>query len=154
MSESITVREARHRYFAENGFAPDGGYNDPWVFLTFGGLKLPLYNSRARRRAVALHDLHHIATGFGTHPQGEAQIGIWELAAGTHDKWFAFFINIPALIYGYLLWPKVSQAAWRLGRTSRTLYQQEFDETLLDLTVEELRERTLGENGVNHPEDG
>jgi len=138
-----TVRKAREKYFTENNFGEDGGYGRKWVPLKFGMFTLMLYNSRARRRAVPLHDLHHIATGYPTSPKGEAQIAIWELSAGTHDMWFAFFINLPALMYGFVLWPKDSLAAWRRGRRSHSLYCREFDEGLLELTVHELRSLTV-----------
>ncbi len=140
----LTVREARAQYFQANGFGENGGYQDKWVYLKFGWLRLPVYNSAARRRAVPLHDLHHIATGFATDPKGEAQVAIWEIAAGTYDKWFALMINVPALIYGFVLWPKVAASAWRLGRHSSSLYRVDFSDALLDLSVAELKERTLG----------
>lgn len=138
-----TVREARDQYFSENNFGEDGGYSQKWVPLKFGIFTLPLYNSRARRRAVPLHDLHHIATGYSTSPKGEAQMAIWELSAGTYDMWFAFFINLPALIYGFILWPKDSLAAWRRGRQSQSLYNREFDEGMLDMSVDDLRAMTV-----------
>lgn len=137
------MRDALERYFQDNGFGADGGYHQRWVFLTFGAVKLPLYNSGARRRAVPLHDLHHLATGYDTSPQGEAQIASWEIAAGTHDKWFALLINLPALAYGLLLWPRVTLDAWRAGRRSRSLYRFDYDDWLLDLTVAELRALTV-----------
>ena len=143
-AKRYTVGQAREKYFRENGFGEDGGYNKKWIYLKFGWLTIPVYNSQARRRAVPLHDLHHIATGFSTDPQGEAQVAIWELASGTHDKWFAFFINVPALIYGFVMWPKVAQQAWQLGRRSKNLYAQEYDEKLLEISVAELREKTVG----------
>ncbi len=96
---------------------------------------------------MPLHDLHHIATGYATDPQGEAQVAVGEIAAGTHDKWFALFINLPALVYGFILWPRVSWQTWRLGRQSRTLYSQDFSDELLSLTVRDLRAQTLGDGG-------
>jgi len=146
---STTVRAARARYFAENGFGEDGGYGQTWVPLKFGGFSFKLYNNRARQRAVPLHDLHHLATGYPTTPKGEAQIAIWELAAGTSDKWFAFVINVPAMLYGFVLWPKDSVAAWRGGRQSSSLYHREFEECLLDLSIDELRAMTIGGAGKN-----
>lgn len=139
-----TVRQARARYFAENGFGEDGGYDLRWTPLKFGPFTLMVYNSRARKRAVPLHDLHHIATGYPTTPRGEAQMAIWELAAGTYDMWFAFFINIPALMYGFLLWPKSSLMAWRRGKQSKSLYEREFGEDLLEMSIDELRSKTIG----------
>ena len=141
-----TVRAARAKYFADNNFGENGGYDLTWVPLKFGRVSLKLYNSRSRKRAVPLHDLHHIATGYPTTPKGEAQVAIWELAAGTADKWFAFFINVPALLYGFILWPQDALAAWRRGRRSNSLYSGEFHEGLLDLSVEELRRMTIGAN--------
>ena len=140
--DEMSVRQARERYFKDNGFGEDGGYSSKWVPLKFGWLTFYLYNSKARRRAVPLHDLHHIATGYDTDPAGEAEVAIWELAAGTYDKWFALLINLPALVYGYLLWPSRAFAAWRRGRMGHSLYQREFDEDLLHLTVGELRAMT------------
>lgn len=143
-NSEITVREAQQRYFRENGFSDDGGYTDKWVYLEFGWLTVPVYNSQSRRRAVPLHDLHHIATGFSTDPKGEAGVAIWEIAAGTHDKCFALAINLPALLYGFVLWPRYSWDAWKWGRASTSLYKGEFSDELLDMTVQELKERTVG----------
>ena len=141
-----TVRQAREQYFAENNFGVDGGYSLKWTPLKFGPFTIRIFNSRARKRAVPLHDLHHIATGYPTTPRGEAQIAIWELAAGTYDMWFAFFINIPALIYGFLLWPRSSVAAWRRGRQSKSLYHREFGDDLLEMSVNELCAITVRSN--------
>ncbi len=134
-----SVREARARYFESNGFASDGGYSARWVPLKLGFLTFYLYNSAARKRAVPLHDLHHLATGYSTSPKGEAMIAIWELASGTSDKWFAYFINLPAFVYGYLFWPRSALAAWRRGRNSKNLYGRDFADDLLELSVAELR---------------
>ena len=138
-NEQKTVSHALAEYFELNGFGVDGGYGEKWVYLKFGRVSVPLYNSRARKRAVPLHDLHHIALGYDTTPKGEAQIATWEIAAGVHDKWFALFINLPALLYGSILWPKDTLEAWRLGRASQSLYRYEFDDWLLDLSVAELK---------------
>lgn len=58
-----TVRTALQDYFAQNDFGADGGYEETWVFLKFGPVSLLLYNSPARKRAVPIHDLHHLVTG-------------------------------------------------------------------------------------------
>lgn len=134
-----TVRQALDDYFERNGFGADGGYGLTWIGLRFGPLTVPLYNSQARRRAVPLHDLHHIATGYDTTPLGEAEMAAWEVASGVHDKWFALFINLPAVMYGLVLWPKRTLAAWKAGRVSTSLYRYEYDDWLLSLTVTELR---------------
>lgn len=138
-----SVQQALQAYFTHNGFGPNGGYDQKWVYLKFGALSVPLYNSRARKRAVPLHDLHHIVTGYPTTPQGEAQIAGWEIAAGVYDKWFAFVINVPALLYGLVLWPALMMVAWRAGRNSRSLYRYDFDSWMLDMTVDDLKRLTV-----------
>ncbi len=56
-----TLREARARYFAVNGFG-DGGYTRKWVPVKLGPAIVMLRNTASRVRSVRLHDLHHIAT--------------------------------------------------------------------------------------------
>ena len=72
---ALTVGQARAQYFADAGFPPpDGGYAAKFVKLAqVGPIPLGFPNSDARRRAVGLHDLHHVATGFKT----DNRIGLW-----------------------------------------------------------------------------
>jgi hypothetical protein len=42
-----------------------------------------LPNSDARRKAVVLHDLHHVATGYKTDWTGEAEISAREIASAA-----------------------------------------------------------------------
>ena len=141
--DNQNVADLRAAYFEANAFGVDGGYGERWVLLEFGPLRLPIYNSAARKKAVPIHDLHHLITGYPTTPKGEAEIASWELAAGTHDKWFALLINLPALLYGLVLWPKDTLAAWRHGSQVTGLYASEFQETWLQLELGQLRRLAL-----------
>ena len=134
------VRDARARYFDENGLS-EAGYRSRWVVLRAGPLPLYLPNTSSRRRAVPLHDLHHVATGYDTTWTGEAEIAAWELAAGCGRYWAAWSLNLGAASLGLLIAPRRTLRAFRRGRRSgRTLYHQPgFTESLLDLTVAELR---------------
>ena len=144
---SRTLREERGRYFAENGFPPDGGYADRFVVLRLAGLPVAVFpNTRARVRAVRLHDLHHVVTGYPTSWRGEAEIGAWEIASGCGSYGAAWVLNGLALLYGLLLWPRGMRAAWRRGRRSRNLYAEGWSDGLLDETVAGLRGR-LGLDG-------
>jgi hypothetical protein len=139
-TDVMTVREARALYFAQNGLS-EAGYSDRWVKLRAGPLPLAFPNTRARVRAVKLHDLHHVATGYDTTWRGEAEIGAWELAAGCGHHLPAWVLNLGAVVVGLLIAPGRTLRAWRRGRRSRTLYAGEFDPSLLDMTVPELRAR-------------
>lgn len=135
---SETLRVARARYFAENGLG-DGGYHERWVRLQAGPLPLWFPNTGARVRAVRLHDLHHVLTGYATNWVGEAEIGAWELASGCGHYWAAWLLNGAAALIGICVAPRVVLTAWRAGRRCRNLYEGEWRESLLDETVGDLR---------------
>lgn len=137
---ALTVREARERYFRATGFS-EATYGERWVTARVGPVPLRFLNTRARVRAVRLHDLHHVATGYDTSWTGEAEIGAWELAAGCGRHWPAWILNGIAVAIGLVIAPRRIARAWRLGRSCRTLYDGEFESGLLELTVEELRRR-------------
>ena len=69
-AEALIIRDARAQYFAENGFG-DGGYTATWVKVQAGPLPIYFPNTAARVRAVRLHDLHHVVTGYDTMWTGE-----------------------------------------------------------------------------------
>lgn len=141
---SERVRDARARYFDENGLSEEG-YRSRWVVLRAGPVPIYMPNTSARRRAVPLHDLHHIATGYDTTWSGEAEIAAWELAAGCGRYWAAWGLNLGAASLGLLIAPRRTLQAFRRGRRGRrSLYRDPagFTESLLDLSVADLR-RTL-----------
>src|ERR1700742_1732678 len=43
--DTMTMREARDRYFAVNGFGANGGYDDAWVDFKIGPVPLPFPNT-------------------------------------------------------------------------------------------------------------
>lgn len=146
--EHGSVRAARERYFAANGF--DGSYGEGWVTLRAGPLTLYLPNAEGRRRAVRFHDLHHIATGYQTDWTGEVEIGAYEIGAGCGRFAWAWLLNLQALMLAPLLAPRRALRAFVRGRHARTLYhaaaldgQGELPDALLDRSLGQLR-RTLG----------
>lgn len=134
-----TLREARRRYFEVNRFGANGGYDDPFVEITFGPFKVPIPNTKGRVRAVRFHDLHHILTGYDTDLRGEAEIGAWEIGSGCADHYAAWVLNFGAMSVGALLIPKRTWQAFRRGLKSKNLYRETFDEALLERKVSEMR---------------
>jgi hypothetical protein len=63
---SLTLREARARYFAANGLAADGGYHERWVRAPIGPIPFAFPNTAGRRRVTPAHDLHHVLTAYAT----------------------------------------------------------------------------------------
>ena len=139
----MLVREARARYFAENGLG-DGGYGDRFVVLRVAGVPaLVLPNTKQRVRSVRIHDVHHVLTGYATSWRGEAEIAAWELASGCRDHWAAWGLNLSAALIGLCFAPRAVWRAFRHGWRCRNLYEWEWDDGILDRSVGELR-RELG----------
>ena len=155
--ESMNVREARDAYLAVNGFTLEA-YESKWTDASFFGVPFKVPNTRQHRVAIMLHDLHHVATGFGTDLAGEGEISAWEARRGL-GALGAYVGGIVAsgMMLGVLLAPRRTARAWR-GSTegASSLFpltrERDFDaryERLLAMTVGELR-RELGvpENGI------
>jgi ubiquinone biosynthesis protein Coq4 len=139
----VLVREARARYFAENGLG-DGGYGDRFVVLRVAGVPaLLLPNTKQRVRSVRIHDVHHVLTGYATSWRGEAEIAAWELASGCRDHWAAWGLNLSAALIGLCSAPRAVWRAFRSGLRCRNLYEREWDDGILERSVGELR-RELG----------
>jgi hypothetical protein len=141
-SAALTVGQARRQYFADAGFPPDGGYAAKFVKVgQLGPIPLGFPNSDSRRKAVGLHDVHHVATGYKTDWTGEAEISAWEIASGCGRMWFAWYINLQGMMMGWLVNPGRTWRAWVRGRHSRNLYYEGLSETVLGETVGGLRAR-------------
>lgn len=150
---SWTVRRALDAYLDENGFTVDA-YRSKWTDATVFGVPIKVPNTARHRWAIMLHDLHHVATGYGTDMIGEGEISVWEARRGLRPLG-AYVASIVAMgsVGGALLAPRRALAAWRASGTGRrSLFASpdtdEAYEALLDLTVGELRVRL----GV--PEEG
>jgi hypothetical protein len=135
-----SVRAARERYFVANNFS-EASYRDRWVTLKVGPIPVAFPNSASRRRAIPLHDLHHVATGYDTSWTGEAEIAAWEIAGGCTDHWAAWVLNAGGFGVGLWIAPRRTYRAFVRGRRSLTLYHAGWDDSLLDLSVEELRQQ-------------
>ncbi len=149
---SMSVRVARDAYLAENGFTVDA-YDAKFTEASFLGIKLKVPNTGAHRVAIMLHDLHHVATGYGTDIRGEGEISCWEMRRGLGA--LGFYVGgivFSGALLGILVAPRRSARAWRASQSRDSLFplcklpRQNFDErydALLAKTVGELRE-TLG----------
>jgi hypothetical protein len=153
---ALPIAEARQIYFERAGLPADGGYAARWVPLRIGPIPFAIPNTKARRRAVPLHDVHHLVTGYRTDWPGEGEISAWELGAGCGSYGFAWAINLHGLVAGWVCgWRRTFRAFVR-GRRSRSLYREldarrraapgrgdGLDEALLRTPVGALRARLL-----------
>jgi hypothetical protein len=136
---TITMKDARDDYYRSNGFGDDGGDSLDWVPLTIWRFTIKIPNSKARKKAVKIHDLHHVLTGYQTNLRGESEIAAWELASGCRRMPAAFVLNVFALAIGALIAPRLVLRAWARGRATKNLYSHDTVDALLPLDVAGVR---------------
>lgn len=134
-----SVRKGREVYLAENGFTLSA-YDAAWTQASFLGIRLAVPNTRRHRFAIMMHDLHHVATGYGTDHTGEGEISAWELRRGLAGLGlYVGGIVVSGALFGLLCAPRRTWAAFRAGGSRPSLFAQDDVEKLLDLTIGELR---------------
>lgn len=129
-----TVREARDRFLAAYALGAST-YTDPRFVLHLGPWRIRTPNPGL----LPLHDLHHVATGFGSGLIGEAEISAFELRTGWGNL-VILTLCVGAVIIGGMICPRRIWRAWKRSRGARGVYQCGHDyESLLNMTVTELR---------------
>jgi hypothetical protein len=139
-ADELTLRDARAVYFASAGF-DESSYSARWVRLQAGPVPFFMLNSAARVRAVRLHDLHHVVTGYDTSWTGEGEIGAWEVASGCAGHVAAWHLNLLAMGIGLVIAPRAVFAAFVRGRRTRNFYREAYGDALLAESVGGARRR-------------
>jgi hypothetical protein len=65
-ADATLIRDALTDHYVRHGLPPDGGASSSWFNVHIGSFVLRLPNPPARRRAVVMHDINHIVTGYNT----------------------------------------------------------------------------------------
>jgi hypothetical protein len=137
--DTLTLREARQLYFDRSGF-DDKSYKEDVVYINLGPIKFPILNTVARKKTVPLHDLHHVVTGYDTSWLGESEISAWEIGAGGTPKYLYIKIIIwSAVFWGLFINPRAVWRAYKRGHGSRNLFNREYTDDFLNLTVGHLK---------------
>ena len=138
----MSLGKARSRYFELNGFPVDGGYEERWIKVKMWRIPVWLPNTKGRRKAVRLHDLHHIVTEYPTTWRGEAEISGWEIGGGGLHRYYAgWILDLMNVAQGLVINPRGLYRAFLRGRQSGNLYRSEFSDELLNHSVGEFRRR-------------
>lgn len=141
---SPTVREAQAQFYLANDLSRDGGSNAQYWAIELAGLSLPLPNFTWRQKALPIHDLHHLLTGYPCSPAGEFEMAAWEFAAGRYRNMFATAFCLPLVGIGALVCPQRTFNAFVRGKASRTLYAHGgLPPAMLDSPLDDLRQTLL-----------
>jgi hypothetical protein len=136
----MTLRDARECYFELNGFGADGGYEERWIKVKLWRFPVRLPNTKGRRKAVRLHDLHHILTEYPTTWRGEAEISAWEVGGGGLRRYYAgWLLDLMNIAQGLVINTRGVYRAFVRGRRCANLYSVEFSDELLSHRVGEFR---------------
>jgi hypothetical protein len=138
---ALPVADGRDAYLAENGFSVEG-YEAKWTEASFLGVRFRVPNTRRHAWAIMMHDLHHVATGYGTDLVGEAEVSAWELRRGLRGLGaYVGSIIVAGTLAGLLFAPRRTLRAWRASSPDRrSLFQstRPYDD-LLAMSVADLR---------------
>lgn len=145
--DSLSLREARQRYFERSGLPADGGYDARWVRAPIGPIPFAYPNTAGRRRLAPAHDLHHVLTGYATDLTGEGELGAFEIGAGVRDR-TALQLELRVLGFALAFAPRRLFRAFVRGRRSHHLLERPCtDEAFLRRSVGALR----AELGLDRP---
>ncbi|MES2763049.1 MAG: hypothetical protein V4677_12625 [Bacteroidota bacterium] len=136
-----TPREILSRFYADNNLDADGGQASSFVKIEMTR-KFHFYfpNFDARRKAVILHDIHHLITDYTTTLAGESEISAWEIGSGCKSYWAAFLIDTSGLMVGIPFNFFGVLKAFARGRRTKNLYHNTISlEEAMDMNVSELK---------------
>ncbi len=138
-----TPRDILSKFYVDNNLDADGGQGSSSVKIEITP-KFHFYfpNFNARRKAVILHDVHHLVTGYTTTLAGESEISAWEIASGCKSYWAAFLIDTSGLMIGIPFNFMGVLKAFARGRKTKNLYHNGISiEKAMDMSVLELQQQ-------------
>jgi len=133
---------ALREHLDASGLPLDGGVSKRWIWVRFLGVPIAFPNFDARRAVLVTHDIHHLLTGYATDWRGEAEIGGFEIASGCKQFWAAWFFNLGGFLFGLVIAPCRTFAAFVRGRRCTNFYGAD-SRRVLERTVDAAR-RELG----------
>ena len=100
---NASLKEAVAQFYTRHGLPVDGGVSAKrWSPVGCRDLKVYLPNFEWRRRALPLHDIHHVLTGYPFRPTGEFEMAAWEFAAGRYPNPLSTLFCLPLVSMGGL----------------------------------------------------
>ena len=135
-----TMAAVLQAHLRASGLPADAGESERFAVVKVGPMPYPIPNTRGRKRAVRIHDLNHIVSGYATDREGELEISAWELASGGCRSYSAAWVlDLAGLLAGLFVCPARTVHAFRRGRREQNLYPYAPDE-LLAMEVDQAKQ--------------
>jgi hypothetical protein len=139
---SLNLQQALDLFFEKYNLGEQGGLNSDWAYLDMKWFRIPFPNTVSRKKALVLHDIHHIVTGYQSDWQGEAEIAAWEVASGCGEYSAAWFLDLGGIAMGLFFYPVKTFKAFIRGRRTTNLYLGNYTkEDLLKMNIKEIQEK-------------
>jgi hypothetical protein len=121
--DTLTVGDALNHLYVKHQLPEDGGEREAWFHVKMGPVSIPLPNPPARQRAVFIHDVNHVLTGYNARlTDGEMSIAAFEVGAGCGRVWIAWFLNLTLMALGAIMRPRlVFRAFVRAGKREASM---------------------------------
>lgn len=148
----MTIQQRLSDFYVENDFEDDGGLQSNVAWLKVGKIYIPIPNPEARKRALWMHDVNHVATGYSTFWIGETAISGWELATGGWGKnIFVWMIIMGGFLIGIFIYPVSTFKAFLRGRNCRSVIGLGLSKKeLMNLEVEKLKNLTGLDKNIDY----
>jgi hypothetical protein len=133
----MTILEELKRYWESQNLPTDGGVNDAFNEAKIGNFSFKYPNLDGK--ALILHDINHLITGYPTNWKGECEVSAWELASGGRKGYARTWIYpISLVLLGLVICPVRTYKAFKngLGRRNSFLISNKIE--ILTLTKKEV----------------
>ncbi len=140
----MNTSEVLWQHIEDRGLCPGSRSLDDWLDMKWLTIKVgrrvvPILPMLGMKNAMAMHDVHHVLSGYDTSLRGEAELAVWELASGGCGFNLFFWIDRTLLfVTALILMPWRMIPAFRRGIGCRNLYRHRR-EVILDLDFRELQ---------------
>jgi hypothetical protein len=148
----MTIQEGLSGFYKVNDFEDDGGIQSSIAWLKVGPFKVPIPNPEARKKALWIHDINHLATGYSTKWIGETSISGWELATGGWgNNLFVWMIIMGGFLIGVLVYPISTFKAFLRGRKCRSVVGLGLSKReLMNLEIDDLKSMTGLDKSIDY----
>jgi hypothetical protein len=128
--------ELKH-FWEVNNLPIDGGVKDKFNEVSIGGISFKYPNLDGK--ALMLHDLNHLITGYKTNWTGECEVSAWELASEGRKGYARTWIYpISLVLIGIIICPFKTYRAFIHGLGKRNSFIISNHTNIWKLTKTEL----------------